>query len=174
MKESKSQNSDVRSGGIRKPIWIISTAILVVAASAAIAQSTQDGPIQVNANEIDIQPQNNLAFFNGNAEFTQNGYVIRSEKFKVVYREKGSNASNKIDKLYADSETVLVSAEEKVRADRLVYDGASSVATFYGNVILTQKQNVISGDELRINTKTKQSTIKSSGGKVRAVFFPEE
>ncbi len=174
MMDLKNQKPTKNNGALGKIAFLSGFMFLAIAAGAAIAQSNQDGPIQVYANEIDVQPQNNLAFFTGNAEFTQNGYVIRAEKFKVVYREKGSGASNKIDKLYADTETVLVSAEEKIRGDRLVYDGATSVATFYGNVILTQKQNVMTGDELRVNTKTKQSTIKSSGGKVRAVFFPDE
>lgn len=174
MSDLKTNETDAKSRKLNRAIWGGGILMLMVVAGAAIAQSNQDGPIQVNANEIDIQPQNNLAFFTGNAEFTQNGYVIRADKFKVVYRDKGTGASNKIDKLYADTETVLVSSEEKIRGDRLVFDGATSVATFYGNVILTQKQNVMTGDELRVNTKTKQSTIKSTGGKVRAVFFPDE
>ena len=151
----------------------IAIAIGLCIATTSFAQSNGDGPIQVNASEFDMQPANNMAIFTGNAEVIQNGSVIRSAKFKVFYGG-GDGQSGKIEKVVSDTETFYSSATEKARGDRAVFDAKNNTIIFSGNVILTQGQNVVTGEELRVNTQTKQSVMKSSNGRVRAVFFPSQ
>ncbi|MBN8649198.1 MAG: hypothetical protein J0L55_14685 [Caulobacterales bacterium] len=146
-------------------------AIVLCVGTTSLAQSKADGPIQVSASEIDVQPANNMAIFTGNAEVVQNGAIIRSAKFKVYY---GGGNGGKIEKVISDSETFYSSATEKARGDSAVFDANTNTITFIGNVILTQGQNVVTGEELRVNTQSKQSIMKSSNGRVRAVFFPSQ
>ena len=146
-------------------------ALLLCVGTTSLAQSNGEGPIQVSASEIDVQPANNMAIFSGNAEVVQNGAIIRSAKFKVFY---GGGNGGKIEKVVSDSETFYSSATEKARGDSAVFDANSNTITFIGNVILTQGQNVVTGEELRVNTQSKQSIMKSSNGRVRAVFFPTQ
>lgn len=146
-------------------------ALTLCIGTTSFAQTNGDGPIQVSANEIDVQPANNMAIFSGNAEVVQNGAIIRSTKFKVFY---GNGNGGKIEKVISDSETFYSSATEKARGDSAIFDANSNTITFVGNVILTQGQNVVTGEELKVNTQTKQSIMKSSNGRVRAVFFPSQ
>lgn len=148
---------------------ICAAAIILVGASVAgiaIAQN-RSGPVQVTANEIDVQPQNNLAIFSGNAEVVQDGFVMRSARFRVTYTQGGS-----IERAVSDSEIFFTSPSERVRGNRGEYNAGNNTITFYGNVVLTQGQNVVTGDELRINTITRATLMKSNSGRVKGVFFP--
>ena len=142
-------------------------------ASVALAQvSGSSGPVQVTANEIDVRPSENMAIFSGNAEVVQDGTVLRSRQLKVFYAPEGSADSGKIQRVVSDTEVFFTTPTERVRGNRAEFNANSNVVTFVGNVILAQGQNVVTGEELRINTQTRASTMKSSGGRVKAVFFP--
>lgn len=150
---------------------LLAASLFAMVSGSSIAQNTQNGPIQVTASLMDVQPQNNSAIFSGNAEVIQNGAAIRSAKFVVFYNGAGDG---KIQKVVSDSETFYASPTEKARGDRAVFDAANNTIIFTGNVILTQNRNVLTGDELRVNTITKQSVMKSNSGKVKGVFFPND
>lgn len=142
-------------------------------ANIADAQvSGSSGPVQVTANEIDVRPAENMAIFSGNAEVIQDGTVLRSRQLKVFYAPDGSADAGKIQRVVSDTEVFFTTPTERVRGNRAEFNAGSNVVTFFGNVILAQGQNVVTGDELRINTQTRASTMKSSGGRVKAVFFP--
>ncbi len=158
---------------ISKVVLGASLLALIGFAGFAIAQNNEGGPVQVTANEIDVQPQNNMAIFSGNAEVIQDGAVIRSSKFNVYYGAAGTANDGKIDRVVSNTEIFYVSPTEKVRGDRGEYNASTKTITFVGNVILTQGQNVLTGTELTINTVTRASNMKSSNGRVRAVFFPK-
>jgi lipopolysaccharide export system protein LptA len=171
MAQNKIQSKNLLS---RKIGLALGFAILAIGTGNSIAQNAE-GPIQVSANEIDVQPQNNFATFTGNAEVIQDGTALRAEKFKVYYQNNGAGSSGgKIEKVISEGETFYVSATEKARGDKAVFDASTNILVFSGNVILTQGQNVLTGDELRVNTKTKQSIMKSSNGRVKGVFFPNQ
>ena len=140
--------------------------------SFAYAQTTGNGPIQINADSVDYQPQNNLTIVSGNAEVIQDGSALRSASFKIYSAASNNGQAGRIQRVVTETETFYVSPTEKVRANRATYDAVNNQITFFGNVILTQGQNVATGEELRINTITKQSQLKSSNGRVKAVFFP--
>lgn len=148
------------------------TLAIIGVAPTSNAQVSGNGPVQVEANVIDVQPANNMAIFTGNAQVIQDGSVLRSRELKVYYAPEGSAESGKIQRVVADSEVFFTTPTERIRGDRAEFNTVSNVVTFYGNVILAQGQNVVTGTELRINTTTRASTMKSAGGRVKAVFFP--
>lgn len=146
---------------------------LVAIAGAALAQvGGGSGPVQVTANEIDVRPSESMAIFSGNAEVIQGGSVLRSKQLKVFYAPEGSADSGRIQRVVSDTEVFFTTPTEKVRGSRAEFNAITNVVTFSGNVILAQGQNIVTGEELRINTQTRASTMKSSGGRVKAVFFP--
>ncbi|KAF0111902.1 MAG: hypothetical protein FD128_1548 [Hyphomonadaceae bacterium] len=74
-------------------------AIAIGFAGFAVAQNQTGGPVQVSANEIDLQPLTNTAVFSGNAEVIQSGNVLRSARFRVQYTAAGA-----IERIVTDSE----------------------------------------------------------------------
>ncbi len=147
---------------------------LIAFGSVAYSQvaGNSSAPVQVTANEIDVRPTENMAIFSGNAEIIQDGSVLRSRQLKVFYAPDGSADAGRVQRVVSDTEVFFTTPTEKVRGNRAEFNANTNVVTFFGNVILAQGQNVVTGEELRINTKTRASTMKSSGGRVKAVFFP--
>jgi lipopolysaccharide export system protein LptA len=156
---------------MHKTVHLSATLVAVAAlafAGVAMAQiGSGDQPIQVEADNIDYQPQRSLALFSGNAVVIQGQTVLRSANLRVAYR--GSD----IDKVFADTEVFYTSPTERVRGDRAVFDVTNDTVTFSGNVIVTQGQNVVRGQQLVLNTETNASTMRGMDGRVRAVFFPD-
>lgn len=152
-----------------KPLFALSALVTVLAvAGAASAQiGDADQPIQVEADNIDYQPQRSMALFSGNAVVIQGRTVLRSANLRVAYR--GSD----IDRVFADTEVFFTSPTERVRGDRAVFDVSNDTVVFSGNVIVTQGQNVVRGQQLTLNTETNASTMRGMDGRVRAVFFPD-
>ncbi|MEK7660435.1 MAG: LptA/OstA family protein [Pseudomonadota bacterium] len=142
-------------------------AIAIGFAGIATAQNLTGGAVQVSANEIDLQPLTNTAVFSGNAEVIQAGNVLRSARFRVQYTADGA-----IERIVTDSEIFFTSPSERVRANRGEFNAAANTISFFGNVVLSQGQNVVTGEELRINTVTRATFMKSGQGRVKGVFFP--
>jgi lipopolysaccharide export system protein LptA len=152
----------------------LAVALGVAAVASAHAQiGTGGGPIQVEADNIDFQPQSRQAVFSGNAVVIQDGTVLRSSVLRVTYRGNGQSSGD-IDKVFADTEVFYTSPTEKVRGDRATFDAVNNVVVFTGRVIVTQGQNVLRGQQLTLNTQTRASTMRGLDGRVRAVFFPNQ
>ena len=140
----------------------------------AFAQQAANGPISISADNVDFQPQNNTTVISGHAEVVNKDKVLRAPSFRIISGAEGTAQAGKIQKVYSDGETFLVSPTQKVRADKAFYDAVNNIIIFTGNVILVQGQSVAQGDELRVNTITNQSQLKSSSGRVKAVMFPND
>lgn len=168
--------------GFGKKHFYAATALMVsvcgamVFATNAQAQmaSNNNDPIQVNAASVDFQPQNNMTIISGNAEIVQGNAVLRAPGFKIYYGAQGTAQSGKVQKVYSEGVTYYVTPTEKIRGDKAFYDAVNNTIIFTGNVILNQGKSVATGYELRVNTITKQSQLKSSGGRVKAVLFPQD
>jgi lipopolysaccharide export system protein LptA len=156
-------------------IAFFATAFAVMVNPAqALAQQTNNGPISISADSVDFQPQNNTTTISGHAEVVNGDKVLRAPTFRIISGADGTAQAGKIQKVYSEGETFLVTPTQKVRADKAFYDAINNIIIFTGNVILVQGQSVAQGDELRVNTITNQSQLKSNNGRVKAVMFPND
>ena len=64
----------------------------------------------------------------------------------------------------------LSSGAETAKGEWAEYDVSGGVVTMGGNVVLTQGENAISGQNLRIDLNSGVGEI--SGGRVKSVFTP--
>jgi lipopolysaccharide export system protein LptA len=146
-------------------------------AGAALAQAgqarTTGGPVQIEADSVDIRPQENLVLLTGNAVVIQDGTAIRSNTLRLVYRGAPGSPNGELDKVFADSEVFYITPEERVRGDSAVYDRSINQITIRGRVVVTQGQSVVQGSELVVNTVTRASRMRGADGRVRAVFFQQ-
>jgi lipopolysaccharide export system protein LptA len=157
-----------------KPIAIFSFGAVCLAVPLGVNAQAQrgSGPIEISANDIDMQPQQRLALLTGNAAVIQDGAILRASRIRITYAGTPSGDMGEIDKVFTDSETFYVTPTERIRGDRAVFDRRSNTVQFTGNVIVTQGQNVLKGAVLTLNTVTRASTMRGLDGRVRAVFFP--
>ncbi len=136
-----------------------------------------DLPIDIDADDLEILQDQNLAVFSGNVVAVQGRIELRAEQLKVWYQPASDRASNKggsangtILRIDAIDKVQVSSATETARGDIGIYDVAEQRLTLTGAVVLTRGQDVLRGNKLVMNLATGQSQI--SGGRVHGRFVP--
>jgi lipopolysaccharide export system protein LptA len=173
---------------------IIFAAILAlgVGGSAASGQSQQQGvsalkghnsnaPVDVTADRIEVQDRADRAIFAGNVHATQAELNLDTTRLTVAYSNKpGGGAGTggvQIHRLDAAGGVTVRSPSETATGDFGIYDLDRKLITIIGNVRLTQRNNVVSGQRLVINLDTGRAVIdggppgvNQSGGRVTGHF----
>jgi lipopolysaccharide transport protein LptA len=163
-----------------RAIPLLIAALLIAGGSSllsapAFAQAgSSSGPIAISANDLTYDPAAGLSTLVGNASVSQDGAVLRAPRIRVTYLRTSKGGTSNIDKVYTEGETFYVTATEKIRGDRAVFDAPSNIVQFFGNVVAVQGQSVLKGSMLTLNTKTRASTMRGLDGRVRAVIFPND
>ena len=90
------------------------------------------------------------------------------------------NQTQEITKIEAKGDVVITGAkDETTSSDWLVYDLPLELVTIGGNVLLTQKENVLKGERLVVDLKTGETRFDNAGdgavggGRIRALFMPK-
>ena len=128
-------------------------------------------PIEITADSLAVNNAAQTATFTGAVEAGQGTLRLTADKVVVNYGAEGdANGSGNIDKLRADGTVFLSSGAETAKGEWAEYDVSQGVVTMGGNVVLTQGENAISGQSLRIDLNAGVGEI--SGGRVKSVFTP--
>ena len=161
------------------PALILSAFILIAITGMAQGQSQPvtsdaDQPIDINADNLEVQQDKNLAVFSGNVIAVQGRIKLRAEQLKVWSRPADSAASGggsgTIIRIDAIDKVFVSSPAETAQGDIGIYEVADQRLTLTGTVVLTRGQNVLRGNKLVMNMATGQSQI--SGGRVHGRFVP--
>jgi len=183
--------------GVRLPGIILATAVLAGAGASAVAQVQQqqgvsalkghnsNAPVDVTADRIEVQDRADRALFVGNVHATQAELVLDTDRLTVAYSNKpgasGATSSAaggvQIHRLDAAGGVVVHSPSETAKGDLGIYDLDRKLITIIGNVRLTQKDNLVTGQRLVINLDTGRAVVdggppgvNSSGGRVTGHF----
>jgi len=163
-------------------VEIICAALICIFLFVAPAQGQSrslvaNQPIDINADQLEIQQSNSLAIFKGNVIAEQGHIKLRAEKLKVWYKQSSEKSSQDdvmvggtIIRIDAIEEVFVSSATETAQGDYGVYEIAKQRLTLSGRVILTRGDNVLRGKKLVMNMATGQSQL--SGGRVHGRFVP--
>lgn len=153
---------------------------LLLLAGPAAAQSTRDmldsdQPIEINADSLEVQQNEQLAVFRGNVDATQGRIKLRADELRVHYADAQQGAegvSGSIRRIDAVGNVFIWSPTETAQGDIGVYEVDRKVITLTGQVVLTRGQNVLRGQRLVMNTATGVSKIDAGGGRVKGLFVP--
>jgi lipopolysaccharide export system protein LptA len=164
------------------------TILAVVLASAApvvaLAQIAPagHGPVDVTADQLEVQQGQCLANWSGNAEALQDTSRLRADSLKIYNRQEsgagGGSSCGQLDRMEADGQVYYVTPSQVVKADHAVYTAADTTIVMTGDVVAAQGKNVISGSRLTINTNTGVATMatgvtgRGARGRVRGVLYP--
>jgi lipopolysaccharide export system protein LptA len=175
---------------------ILATAVLAGGGASAVAQVQQqqgvsalkghnsNAPVDVTADRIEVQDRADRALFVGNVHATQAELTLDTDRLTVAYSSKpgatgGSTAGGgvQIHRLDAAGGVVVHSPSETAKGDLGIYDLDRKLITIIGNVRLTQRDNVVTGQRLVINLDSGRAVIdggppgvNSSGGRVTGHF----
>ncbi len=134
-------------------------------------------PIEIAADALEVQQDNQIAVFSGNVDAQQGEMKLRAEKLLVYYHEgSGGEAAQAISKIDAEGQVFFSSGSETASGGQGTYDVDNGVIVLTGQVVLTQGDNVIKGNRVVLDLKSGLSTMDSAAaggdGRVRGLFVP--
>lgn len=139
------------------------------AANLAFGQSRDSSnlPVQVEADQLAVNQKDGTATFTGDVRISQGDMLLSAPNVHVIYAED----SKKIVRLQANGGVTLVSGPDAAEAQAADYDIDAATVLLTGNVLVTQGQNVVTGDKVTINLDQGTAQI---GGRVRTTLETKE
>ena len=159
----------------------------------------RDQPIQIEAASLEMRDKKKEATFAGNVKVVQGDTTMTSKTLVVFYESSGgpgtaspqpSNAkagaksagapmqsatpgpggASSIKRLEARGNVVVTQKDQVVTGETAVFDTKANLITMLGGVALTQCKNVLRGDRLMVDMTTGVSRVESDSGKVQALL----
>lgn len=147
---------------------------LILAAPPALAQNVAfggiradvDAPVEVAADNLSVNQADGSAVFTGNVVIGQGEMRLSADRVTVVYAGGGQSRIRSLD---AEGNVTLVSGPDAAEARAATYDVETGNVTLTGDVVLTQGQNVLTGDRMLVNLESGTAQVE---GRVRSVLQP--
>ena len=154
----------------------------------------RDQPIQIEAARLEVRDKKQQATFIGNVKVVQGDTTMTSKTLDVFYESKesqgkapapaakGKNApmqqaapgptgSSSIKRLEARGNVVVTQKDQVVTGDNAIFDTKTNLISMNGGIVLTQCKNVLRGDRLFVDMTTGVSRVESDSGKVQGLFM---
>ena len=199
---------------IARSVCAVACALAAVALGEAWAQNSMQGvpnamqgfsqnrdkPIQIEAASLEVRDKSKEATFAGNVKVVQGDTTMTSKTLVVFYDQSssgepqqqpaapkqkaakaapgtpmqsstpGPGGSSSIKRLEARGNVVVKQKDQVVTGDKATFDTKANLITMSGGVVLTQCQNVLRGDRLMVDMTTGVSRVESDAGRVQALF----
>ena len=153
----------------------------------------RDQPIQIEAASLEMRDKKKEATFAGNVKVVQGDTTMTSKTLVAFYDSgpapaaspaapKGSKSgsmqsatpgpggSSSIRRLEAKGNVVVTQKDQVVTGETATFDTKANLITMSGNVVLTQCKNVLRGDRLKVDMTTGVSRVESDSGKVHVMI----
>jgi lipopolysaccharide export system protein LptA len=159
----------------------------------------RDQPIQIEAASLEMRDKKKEATFAGNVKVVQGDTTMTSKTLVVFYDSgppapatpppanakaaksapmqsatPGPGGSSSIRRLEAKGSVVVTQKDQVVTGETAIFDTRANLitmtgGTMTGGVVLTQCQNVMRGDRLKVDMATGVSRVESDVGKVQVL-----
>jgi lipopolysaccharide export system protein LptA len=158
----------------------------------------RDQPIQIEAASLEMRDKKKEATFSGNVKVVQGDTTMTSKTLVVFYESGGGSGTtpppanakagaksagapiqaaapgpggaSSIKRLEARGNVVVTQKDQVVTGETAVFDTKANLITMLGGVVLTQCKNVLRGDRLMVDMTTGVSRVESDSGKVQALL----
>jgi Uncharacterized protein conserved in bacteria len=166
---------------------IVAGLLSLAAASPVLAQATtsqmegmklsNDEPIQIESDQLEIKEQEKTAYFTGNVKVVQGTTTMRAGKMTVLYTGEGSSMTSgnaDIDKIFLDDKVLLTSGTQQATAQKGEFDMPSQTFILTGDqVVLSEGANVFKGCKLTVYMNTGEAKLDACGGRVEILLDPK-
>ncbi|MGC2775414.1 MAG: LptA/OstA family protein [Bradyrhizobium sp.] len=145
----------------------------------------RDQPIQIEAASLEIRDKKKQATFSGNVKVVQGDTTMTANSLDVFYTaaaqssssasdaaksgpplqsaSPGPSGSSAIRRLEARGNVVVTQKDQVVTGQSAVFDTKTNLITMLGGVVVTQCRNVLRGDRLLVDMTTGVSRVESNG-----------
>nr|CAD6603659.1 OstA-like protein [Rhizobium sp. TCK] len=166
---------------------IVGGLLSLAAVCPAFAQATtsqmdgmrlsNDEPIQIESDQLEIKEQEKKAYFTGNVKVVQGTTTMRAGKMTVLYTGEGASMTGgnaDIEKIYLDNKVLLNSGTQQATADKGEFDMPSQTFILTGDqVVLSEGPNVFKGCKLTVYMETGEARLDACGGRVEILLDPK-
>lgn len=156
-------------------------------ASPAVAQDTSsrmkglelsnDKPIQIQSDKLEIREQENKAEFTGNVKVVQGTTTLQAGRMVVHYRAEGGSVSGgnaDIEKIDVADRVFLQSGTQQATADTGTFNLLNETLVLKGEkVVLSEGKNVFVGCKLTVKMQTGEAQLDACGGRVMIQLDPK-
>ncbi|AUH32779.1 lipopolysaccharide transport periplasmic protein LptA [Paracoccus tegillarcae] len=129
-------------------------------------QADTSAPVEMSADNLTVNQADGSAVFTGNVIIAQGEMKLQAGEVTVIYAEGGQQ---RIESLKATGGVTLASGTDAAEAQEALYEVETGMIDLTGDVIMTQGQNVLTGDKMRVNLA--DGTAQAQG-RVRTVLQP--
>lgn len=140
-------------------------------------------PIQIESDNLEVDEQNSKATFLGNVNVVQGQTNLKAGKMVVFYKkpEKGAapaSGSSQIDRLEVSDKVYVKSGTQIATGDRGNFDMNSNILTLTGSkVVLSDGPNVLTGCKLTVLTNSGKANVDgcstpAQGKRVKILLNP--
>ncbi len=124
-------------------------------------------PVEISADSLSVNQQDGTAVFSGNVIVGQGEMRLAAGEIRVAYGADGKT----IETLFATGGVTIANATDAAEAREAVYQVTTGEVVMSGDVLLTQGQNAITGQKLRLNLKSGTGVME---GRVTTTFVPDQ
>jgi len=140
-------------------------------------RSSNDKPIQIEADSLEVRDGEKLAIFKGNVDVKQGETTMRAATLWVYYdgsvKPGAAGAGQGISRIEAKGAVIVSSGNNKATGQDAVFNMKTQEVVLTGDVVLTQCENIIRGKKLTVNLDTGKAQL-SGTGRVQALFSQGE
>ncbi len=155
----------------------------------------RDKPIRIDAERLEVRDKIKVATFFGDAKadvkVVQGDVTIRSKTLVVFYDQEdaaksgadktakapssgGPGNGSQIRRLEAKGNVIVTQKDQTVTGETGVFDMKTNTATMSGGVVMTQCENVVRGERLIVDMTTGFSRVENSGGRIQSTLVQSQ
>lgn len=136
-----------------------------------------DEPVNIEADRLEVFDDRKVAVFSGNVVVQQADMTMRTPSLEVRYDgADGQQGAGSISRIDARGGVEIVSEDQTARGDSAVFQVPEQIVTLNGNVVLSQGDNILRGNQLIVDLANNTSRLITSGEggrqRVQGLFVP--
>jgi lipopolysaccharide export system protein LptA len=178
---------------IIKKIFILCTLLILLVVSIAQAKDNSTKinklhskePIEIVSDRMDAFNEKKMVIFSGNAVATQGDKEIKSDRLILYYKKetgkkdktgvKAIEGTGDLEKIEAKGNVIVTQKARVATGDEAVYFQNSGQIIMTGNPTLRDGKNLIKGNKVIVFVNEDRGVVESDTKKrVKAVIYPQE
>jgi lipopolysaccharide export system protein LptA len=140
-------------------------------------QLSNDQPIQIQSDKLEIHDQERQAVFTGNVKVVQGTTTLQAVKMVVYYTSGGGSVASgdaDIEKIDVFNKVYLKSQTQEATADTGTFNMVNQTLQLKGDkVVLSEGENVFVGCQLNVAMNTGEAKLDACGGRVMIQLDPK-
>ena len=140
-------------------------------------QLSNDEPIQIESDKLEIKDPESKAIFTGNVKVVQGTTTLQAGSMVVYYKKGGgaiSSGNADIDRIEVDKKVFLQSGTQQATADSGEFNMTAQTLVLKGKqVVLSEGKNVFTGCQLNVQMNTGEAQLEACGGRVQIQLDPK-